>query len=521
MKKKLILVAFIIIIVIVTYFVVTKKGNLDYEVVKISKYEYFTLKVDDKFGVIDNKGNIIIDAQYDSVIIPNPMTDLFICDDIILNKENEKNFDKYDVSAIKLENNEMDFIYEKSCLVYREDTKFGLIDFNEKKLTKSIFDSIETLKYKEGEMLVTKNSKKGVINLNGKYIVKPKYDTIEIDKMYKRENQYKEAGYIVSKKTDEGYRYGYVNNEGKEIIECKNNELIRVTNIDENIKDIYIIAAENGLYGVYKNEKKIIENRYNSISYDQLNNVYIVEKAQKYGVLDFTGKEIINIKYSKIDINGVHIYAKDNNGDVIEIYNKEGKKQNINLAGDIIFGTPIDNCYIRINENENVGYELVDKNQNPITSVKYMYIEHLKDDYFIINNGNSGIIDKKGNVIIEAKYDCMQSIKNVLIAIDSNKTGTIFSSNMKKICAMENINYIDEENYIKIYNETEAIYLDKDGKILKNKDIIKTNVYAQKQENGKFIITNKDWIYIQLLNINNFLFKSFFSRNILKASYRA
>ena len=491
-KKKLVFGILIILLLIVIAMVVNRKASSDYVVEIIDKYDYFILKVDGKSGVIDNKGNIIIEAKYDNVIIPNPKKDVFLCGEVVLNKENKEIFEKYDISAIKLENIATPFIYEKSCLVYAEDSKYGLIDFNGKKLTKPIFDKIETLKYKEGEMIVTEKGKKGVVNLNGKYIVKPEYDTIDIDKMYKKEKKYKDAGYIVGMKTEDGYRYGYVDNSGKEIIECKNNEIARVTNINEDIQDIYIIAAKNGLYGLYRDDKKIVENQYNSLIHDQLNNVYIAEKNKKFGVVDSEGKEIVGIKYSKIDVNGIYIYSKDENGDVIDIYNKMGVKQNTDLAGYIMLQTDVNNVYIRINQKETPAYQLIDNNNNAITRKKYTYIGYLKNEYFVSNDGNIGVISKDGNQIIENKYDSIEAVKNILIAIDSKKSSTIFSSNMQEVLVMENMKYIEEEKHIKVYNDTETIYLDKDGKILKNTDVIESNAYAKKEEDGTFNVVDKN-----------------------------
>ncbi len=55
---------------------------------------------------------------------------------------------------------------------------------------------------------------------------------VESRQILRRRNRYyKKSGYIVSKTTDEGYRYGYVNIEGKQIIENKYNDLYRVTDI--------------------------------------------------------------------------------------------------------------------------------------------------------------------------------------------------------------------------------------------------------------------------------------------------
>lgn len=126
---------------------------------------------------------------------------------------------------------------------------------------------IETLQFKEGELLVKKDGKYGVINIKGTTLVKTEYDGIESDRYYYEENGYKNAGYIVNETTDEGYRYGYVNIEGKQTIDNKYNDLYRI--IEINDKNIYIICAENGKYGLLKNGKKVINNEYQSLLYNE------------------------------------------------------------------------------------------------------------------------------------------------------------------------------------------------------------------------------------------------------------
>jgi len=76
MKKKqivMIIVALILAVMIAigVYYVVTKQ-NRKYEIEEIKQYNYFLLKQDSLYGVIDKKGNIIIEPQYEEIKIPNP-----------------------------------------------------------------------------------------------------------------------------------------------------------------------------------------------------------------------------------------------------------------------------------------------------------------------------------------------------------------------------------------------------------------------------------------------------------------
>ena len=77
MKKKNVLIISIILIIVVLaisgYLVIkNKEKNREYEVEKISEYKYFVVKENGKYGVIDTKGNKIIEPKYEDVKIQNP-----------------------------------------------------------------------------------------------------------------------------------------------------------------------------------------------------------------------------------------------------------------------------------------------------------------------------------------------------------------------------------------------------------------------------------------------------------------
>ena len=45
-------------------------------------------------------------------------------------------------------------MYEKSVLKYKKNEKYGLIDYSGKQITEAIYGQIDSLGYKEGELLV-------------------------------------------------------------------------------------------------------------------------------------------------------------------------------------------------------------------------------------------------------------------------------------------------------------------------------------------------------------------------------
>jgi KWG leptospira repeat protein len=523
MKNKNIVILTLIIIIILAiigYFIGQKiqKERRKYEIETISEYKYFVVKENNKYGVIDSKGNKIIETEYENVKIPNPEKDVFICykneSTEILNEKKEKILTEYEnIEPLRLKNVQTDLMYEKSVLKYSKDGKYGIINLAGKKITNAIYEEIDTLQFKEGELLVKKDGKYGVINIKGTTLVKPQYDKIEVDKFYEEGNGYKKAGYIVSNTTEEGYRYGYINIEGKKIIDTKYNDLYRVMEV--NSDDVYIICAENGKYGLLKNGKQIINNEYQSLVYNESNNTVTALKGKKYGVISINGKTIIPFEYKQIDISGEYIYtttADDNT----KVYDSNGKETNIqgNMA---IINVENTDYKIYINtQNDKTTYSIY-KDEQELTKNKYTYITYLFDNYFIAcnENGKLGVIDNSEKTQIEFMYNSMQQIENtnmIQAVNNSTKKTEIYSKEMKKICELENATIENNIEYLKIYNDNEIKYISKDEKEVENKEVFKNNKIFAKQQGSKwgFVDANEnmivDYNYDKVTEVNKYGF---------------
>ena len=523
MKKKIIVIltlVIIIILAIIGYFLGQKiqRDKRNYETEKISEYKYFVVKENNQYGVIDSKGNKIIDTEYENVKIPNPEKDVFICykneNSEILNEKKEKILTEYEnIEPLRLKNVQTDLMYEKSVLKYSKDGKYGIINLAGKKITSAIYEEIDTLQFKEGELLVKKDGKYGVINIKGTILVKPQYDKIEVDKFYEEGNGYKKAGYIVSNTTDEGYRYGYVNIEGKKIIDTKYNDLYRVMEVSSD--DVYIICAENGKYGLLKNGKQVITNEYQSLVYNESNNTITALKGRKYGIISIDGKTIIPFEYKQIYISGEYIYATTTD-DNTKVYNSNGQETDIqeNIA---IINVENTDYKIYINtQNDKTTYSIY-KNEEELTKNKYTYITYLFDNYFIACNeeGKLGVIDSSDKIKIEFIYNSIQQIENtnMIQAVNNNTKNTeIYSKEMKKICELENAKVENNIEYLKIYNDNEVKYISKEEKEVTNKEVFKNNKIFAKQQGNKwgFVDANGnkivDYDYDKVTEVNKYGF---------------
>ncbi len=497
MKKRSVIIIVIVsmILVALASFVIYRQtvGNgKNYEIEPIKEYRYFVLKQNDLYGVMDRKGNTIIVPAYSEVVIPNPQRAVFVCYQgevsKILNEQNEEILTQFNkAQPIRLQNITSDLMYEKSVLKYEKDGKYGLVNLEGKTVTKPIYDEIDSLPYKEGELLVKQNEKYGVINIAGTKMIEMQYDKIEVDGYYTDENGYQYAGYVVSIKTPEGYRYGYLNDQGKVLLGTEYNDIARVAEI-EDPHNSYVICAKNGQYGITKNADKILENEYQSIRYDPTNQVFVVEKSKKYGIANLEGKLVIPVQYRQIDITGIYLYAENEQGTTV--YNSDGTQASVN-SHIAILNTNNDAYKIKINNENGTKYGVVNQEGKQLMEEKYNYVEYLYDDYFIVSNENGklGIVDDQETVKVEMNQDSLQRIQGtdlVQSTSTESKMTQIYAKSMEKICEMSNASIEVKDDFIKVYNETEMKYFNKEGKALKNIEVYPNNKLFVKVENNRY-----------------------------------
>ena len=482
-KRTIILILLIAIIVIVAMLFKGKLQNnkIDYKIADVNEYKYIKYKEKENYGIIDRDGNIVLEALYKQIEIPNPEKDIFICyndeeNSEVLNSKKEKLFKQYDkVETIKLKNIASTLCYEKSVLKYKQGNTYGLLDFEGKQLTKNEYDSIENLQSTEGKFLVSKNNKFGIININGSLLVDIKYDQIYTDEYYEENTKYVKAGFIVSETTSEGYRYGYINYEGKKFLNTEFNEIIRINQQETT----YLIAAKEGKYGLYKENKQIIKPEYQSIIYTD-NGALILEKNKQYGIANLKGKVLVEINYSQIEENGIYLYAQNSKEN--DVYDVEGNKIDISFSKSV-FKTENENYRITTLVNNDIVYYGIENSQGvTLVDNNYNSIEYAYGDFFIVQNKDEkyGVINANGGIVLDIKYDLIQKIRNknvIQILSRKNNDIKIYSSKLERVVSMKSATVQNENNHIKVFNKEEEIFLDKDGnKIEETSEIIKNDL---------------------------------------------
>lgn len=491
-----------VIIIAISIMAIINEVQLHYKVEKISEYNYFTLEQNQKYGVIDRNGNIVIEAEYEAVQIPNPSKAIFVCvkeynentkeyETVVYNEKKEVLLSNYkNVQAISIYTNVNSTPYEKSVLTYKENGKYGLINLEGKQITKPVYDEISSINYKEGTFLVKQNELEGIINMKGKVIIKCEYESVTSDNYYSENGNNKQAGFIVSKKTEDGYRYGYVNYRGTIILKTIYTQLERVTEI-ANEKGVYFIAFKNGQAGLLKNNKEILNYEYEDIQYNVLGSIFVTKRNGKYGAVNQEGTTVLYPEYDNVYTGGMYLNAlKDKD---IFIFDLNGKKIETNEVSKT--KTENANYYITIDKNNK--YKVVDSKDNIIIDKDYTYIEYLPGDYFIVErDSKSGIIDSNGKSVIELKYDSISRINETdILQMETDKNIALYNLNMKEIVSMDNAivkEVKDEKSYILLYSDTDFKYLDKEGNILTSQNLFENNTLFAKNINGKWGFVDKD-----------------------------
>lgn len=496
--KKIIvaIVILIFLIILITFLSIKIKNSMSNKQISYKKleYEYFILyDINNKAGVINKKGDKIIENKYSEIYIPNEEKDVFFCydenDDLtILNERNEKIFTEYEEVNFLRTSDISITDFEEDVLKYRENDKFGLIDLDGYKLTEAIYQSISSLKNKSGAILAKKDNKYGILDNRGNIIIDFKYDEIIGDGYCSQIDGYKKTGYITKEKTKTGDLYGYIDYKGKVILEPKYESIERA--LEYSNDEIYLICMNRGKKGVYKNKKRIIEFNYQNIYYSDTSKIFIVQKGNKYGFYNNDGHEILETRYEDYVLAGNYICVTENDTKIL--YDINGNAlNNINYTAMI----ETDNPEYFIAQKENGDYCIISKNIT--VDEGFSYLSYAFDDYFIFTdkNGRYGVWKVWEGIKVPSEYEYILKIdgKKALEAKKYNSEETdIYSKNMKIISTISGaiIDTVDE-NYSVIYSDSEKIYIDKDGDIVSNKQVYPENKIYSIKKDDKWGYTDK------------------------------
>ncbi len=423
-------IAVIIAIAVFVMVIVGIKTLLEVDTKKITEQtSYYPVYTNEKWGVINQKGEIIITPQYDEMItIPDSKTDLFICvydtdyttntyKTKIINSKNEEKFTEYDLVE-SLENIGKNNImwYEEGVLKVKKDNLYGLIDYSGKLVLPIEYDVIETLQGVKNSIIIKKNDKLGLCDNKGNIIISPEYKEIKsIGDDYQN-------GYIV---VNNDNLYGLIDFTKNIILEPTYEEIKPVCS-----SNIFIVKENGTLKAINKDKETLIENKFDDIKeinadnlifiknqkygvintkqeekvqaeYDDLKyafgDYYIAKKGNKYGIINLSNETLLPFEYSKITYrkNASFIEAEKENNVNTEILNDKLEKK---LEGIISVVDEL-KAYIRIRVNDEYKYYNFKFEEIKASDV-------LTNTMFLSKkDGKYGYVDSTGNVIVDYIYE--------------------------------------------------------------------------------------------------------------------
>lgn len=432
--KKVFAVIIAIAVIIMFFIGISKLFNKESKTQeKAVALKYFPVYTNEKWGVIDSKGNTIINPEYEEyIVIPDNSKPIFICTyDVnykdetyktkVLNEKNQEIFMDFDtVEAFENYDISNNLWYETEILKVSKDGKYGVIDTNGKQLVNCEYDSIEALKGVDNSLLTKKNGKYGIVDNVGTSIIENKYSSIQpISSRY-------EDGYIVK---DSNGKYGLINysktvvlknkydeikqanqvgkyyivkedgnwkildSEGREYLEGKYDEIVEVDTDNAIVRD-------GKKYGVVSitDGKKLIDVSYDDITYATGTN-YVVKKDSKYGIMNVNGKRLVDFKYSNIIYRtSANIYEAINTDYTSDLLDSE---LNVKLSKVMVSEFNPDKGYIKVRDNDidkYYNFKFEEKTSKEILSGNTIFLSKNEE-------GKYGFVDRNGNVVVNYIYD--------------------------------------------------------------------------------------------------------------------
>ena len=429
--KKVVAVIVAIIVLIMFIFMINKiLSNSDSG--KISSETYFTVFANNKWGIINSKGETVIEPSYrEMIVVPNNKKDVFLCTYDIneetgeyktkaLNSKNEEIFTQYDeVQALENYDANNNIWYEDNVLKIKKDGKYGLIDLKGNEILNTEYEDIQVIKGIKNSILIKKDGKVGLVDNSGKQIIECNYSQIK-----NLGTDYKE-GYITI--TEDG-KYGLISytknqilkNEYQEILQIYGSDLFvikedgkqKVVNTDgtvvledgfdtiaqilqNNVKGVIFI--KDNKYGMMNTDGEIIiQAEYDSLK-ETKNNIFIAKKGDKYGIID-------NEKTVKIPFDYKNItYSKE-----ADIYIAEEQEYNSSIINNnfeiklkgILSELNTDKGYLKIridDEYKYYNFKFEEKSNIDILSTNTLFLSK--------KDGKYGFVDKNGTVVVDYIYD--------------------------------------------------------------------------------------------------------------------
>ncbi len=460
--KKVIAVIVAIIVIIMFIIAINKllDSNNTNEIISVKSY--YPVYTNEKWGVINSNGEIVIEPTMDEmIVIPDNKTDLFICNyDInyenntyktkVINSKNEEKFNEYDlVEAIgNVDKSSNTTWYEEKILKVKKDNKYGLIDYQGKIILDTIYDQIYALEGIKNSIIIVKENKLGLCDNTGSIIIEPVYE-----KILPIGNDNKN-GYVVVNKEN---KYGVIDTLKKEVLEVIYD---KVENIAQN--GYYVVTQDGTNKIINKDKSTHLENKFDEVC-EIKDEIVIYKKNKKYGALRLSGEEIIQAKYDYLTfaLTNCFIAKIDGKYGVINNSNEEKLKfeySNIEYIkeGDFLLAYENDDIYANIIDsnfenkekgiisdiNTQKGYIKITKQTGEYIYYNFKFEQQekskiLKENDIILTKNNNlyGYVNQDGKNVVECIYNDAKELNQYgYAAVNKDGKWGAIDKNGKVVC---------------------------------------------------------------------------------------
>ena len=326
----------------------------------------------------------------------------------------------------------------------------------------------------------------GLINTDGKIIIQPKYSTIKVlskDLILVYENG----------------NYYFIDSNEKPLFDIS----FQSVELLEGTSEIFIINQDDK-YGIMNDQGKIIlECQYNQIlKQTDHNNHYIFqatigENIENYYYSNSTIRKIEDAKNMNIfNLDNQYIYYTDSDG-LFYLYDLSNNQMKQFTHKYVIMGTFNNGLALAINEDMKVGF--IDENEKVVIPFKYdseFTSNFSSTNYAVVAQDNLvGVIDQDGKEILPIKYYGVTILdEQYFLVFDQNNQSSIIDTNQKKVTTKEysSISTIENFPYL-LTKDTNQLY----GIInYQGKEIIPNQYKAITVYKDYFLLQSKDNEYI-------------------------
>jgi hypothetical protein len=361
----------------------------------LSGQQYFPIKKDKKWGLMNAEGGIVLEPKYDAIgqfknygyavmqrnggvgmlnekgdeIVEPKFEDLKVLDSTMIAVMTRGRWVVINLNrqVILKAGYDRAKALNKNYLAYSKNQKWGVVDVNGNSIIEPLFEDVSILK--EDYFLTKQETGYGLMSADGNEILKPRNDEILIFNpnlfFFKRQK-----------------KWGASNRDAQVILEPKYNRFSKIS------PDFMKLAGDNGVSLFSIKNNKLLANRQFDAYYPLTRDFVICKKNRLLGLIDASGNEILPPNFNEIQAYHENLF--------------------------------------RVNFNGKWG--IVDINNQLVIPFEYDYIAPMKDGFcIVIQNRRMGVANFKGSIVVAPAFDRMV-FENGKLQAFKGKELTLFQS---------------------------------------------------------------------------------------------